>query len=169
MSKFPRGRGPSVPRECIRSSSRQFESVFRTIKTGIPQFPKADPHVIALTTMRSLLRIINLAVLCLSSTAVALYAQSANTGTLIGTATDPSGAVVPGAHVELKDISTGVIRSALSNAAGQYSFPGLPPGSYSVKASGTGFREFTVPRITIESASPIPSTCSLRSAAHSRW
>jgi len=88
--------------------------------------------------------------LCLSVNAVALYAQSANTGTLIGTATDPSGAVVPGAHVELKDISTGVTRTAISNGAGQYSFPGLPPGSYSVKASGTGFREFTVPRITIE-------------------
>jgi Carboxypeptidase regulatory-like domain len=88
--------------------------------------------------------------LCLSVNAVALHAQSANTGTLIGTATDPSGAVVPGAHVELKDISTGVTRTAISNGAGQYSFPGLPPGSYSVKASGTGFREFTVPRITIE-------------------
>jgi len=78
--------------------------------------------------------------LCLSVNAVALHAQSANTGTLIGTATDPSGAVVPGAHVEMKDISTGVTRTAISNGAGQYSFPGLPPGSYSVKASGTGFR-----------------------------
>jgi hypothetical protein len=91
-----------------------------------------------------------LALVSLSIAALALYAQSANTGTLIGTATDPSGAVVPGAHVELKDISTGVTRSAVSNAAGQYSFPGLPPGAYSVKASGAGFREFTVPRITIE-------------------
>jgi hypothetical protein len=100
--------------------------------------------------MWSLHRIITSTLLCLSITAAALYAQSANTGTLIGTATDPSGAVVPGAHVELKDISTGVTRSALSNASGQYSLPGLPPGFYSVKASGTGFREFTVPRITIE-------------------
>jgi hypothetical protein len=91
-----------------------------------------------------------LALLCLGIAAVALYAQSANTGTLIGTATDPSGAVVPRAHLELKDISTGVTRSAISNAAGQYSFPGLPPGFYSVKASGTGFREFTVPRIAVE-------------------
>jgi len=97
-----------------------------------------DPHRIAL------------ALIVLVFMAGSLGAQSANTGTLIGTATDPSGAVVPGTRVQLKDLSTSVTRNAVTNAAGQYSFPGVPPGTYSVKASSTGFREFTVPRIVIE-------------------
>ena len=101
--------------------------------------------------MRSLhLRGIALVLFLLSATGVWLFAQSANTGTLIGTATDASGAVVPGARVELRDVSTNATRTAITNAAGQYSFPGLPPGAYSVKATGTGFREFTVPQIAIE-------------------
>src|ERR1043165_2911548 len=101
--------------------------------------------------MRSLdLRRIASAFFVVAATAASLYAQSANTGTLIGTATDPSGAVVPGARVELKDLSTNVMRTALTNGAGQYSFPGVPPGTYSVRASATGFQEFTVPRVAIE-------------------
>jgi Carboxypeptidase regulatory-like domain len=100
--------------------------------------------------MRLEFRSISLPAFVLFATAASLYAQSANTGTLIGTATDPSGAVVPTTRVELKDISTNITRTAITNAAGQYSFPGVPPGSYSVKATATGFREFNVPRIVIE-------------------
>jgi hypothetical protein len=82
--------------------------------------------------------------------AIQAYAQSANTGTLIGTATDPSGAVVPGTRVELRDTTTGAARTVLTNSAGQYSFPGVPPGTYSVKGSHTGFADFTMPQLEIE-------------------
>jgi hypothetical protein len=100
--------------------------------------------------MRSLnFRSIALA-LSLVSLAAPLGAQSANTATVIGTATDPSGALVPGARVELKEIATGIARSADTNSAGQYSFPGVQPGVYSLKAAHDGFREFSVPRIVVE-------------------
>src|SRR5215469_10009663 len=93
-----------------------------------------------LNQMRSLYsRSIPLILFLVLAMAAALHAQSANTGTLIGTATDPSGAVVPGASVELKEVSTGISRSAVTNGSGQYSFPGVPPGTYSVKASRAGF------------------------------
>src|SRR5579872_2974688 len=82
--------------------------------------------------------------------AIPVYGQSSNTGTLIGTASDASGAVVPGTRVELRDTSTGATRTATTNAAGQYSFPGVPPGTYTVKASHTGFADFTVPKVDIE-------------------
>ncbi len=78
------------------------------------------------------------------------YSQSANTGTLIGAVADPSGAVVPGARIELRDTATGISRTAVTNGAGQYSFPGVPPGTYSVTASHAGFREVTVPQVAIE-------------------
>jgi len=86
----------------------------------------------------------------LAGMAAAGYPQSANTGTVIGTAIDPSGAVMPGARVELQDVTTGFSRMALTNGAGQYSFPGVPPGTYSVKASHAGFREVTIPQVRIE-------------------
>lgn len=77
-------------------------------------------------------------------------AQSASTGTVIGTVTDPSGAVVPAAAIELKDAATGETRTAVTNSAGQYSFPGVQPGVYSVKANHAGFEEVMVPRAVVE-------------------
>jgi len=89
------------------------------------------------------------AVLCVCLTGLAV-AQSLNTGTLIGTATDPSGAVVPGAQITMTDSATGQSRSVVTNSSGQYSFPGVPPGTYSVKATHPGFSEVVVPRLVIE-------------------
>src|SRR5690242_17324354 len=69
------------------------------------------------------------------------WAQTAGTGTVIGTVTDPSSAVVPGAKIELRDLTTGIVRSVVTNGAGQYSFVGVQPGSYSVKGMHPGFLE----------------------------
>jgi hypothetical protein len=77
-------------------------------------------------------------------------AQMASTGTVIGTVTDPSGAVIPGAQIELKDTSTGNARTALSNGSGQYSFVGVQPGTYAVKGTHTGFEAVSVPNVVVE-------------------
>ena len=82
--------------------------------------------------------------------AAPVHSQSFNTGTLIGTATDPSGAVVPDAQVVLQDTTTGQSRTVVTNSAGQYSFPALLPGTYSVKATHPGFSEVTVSQVIIE-------------------
>jgi hypothetical protein len=50
----------------------------------------------------------------------------------------------------MQDVTTGFSRMVLTNGAGQYSFPGVPPGTYSVKASHAGFREVTIPQVRIE-------------------
>lgn len=84
--------------------------------------------------------------------AISLSAQSASTGTVIGAVTDPSGAVVPAASIELKDAATGITRTSVTNAAGQYSFPGVQPGTYSVRATHPGFEEVIAPKITVEIA-----------------
>ena len=77
---------------------------------------------------------------------VALYAASlmfgqsqATTGTIEGTATDPSGAAVPNATVTVKNTNTGNQRSAKTNADGHYSVPLLEVGDYEVTATATGF------------------------------
>ncbi len=56
-----------------------------------------------------------------------------------GTVKDATGALVPGATVTLRQLSTQGSRSARSNAEGQFSFAGLPEGRYNIKVSSPGF------------------------------
>lgn len=93
---------------------------------------------------------IALGVLSFAVLAIQAWSQTAGTGTIIGTATDPSGAVVPGAKIGLQEIATAITRTTVSNTSGQYSFVGLQPGAYSVKASHPGFQELVVPQVAIE-------------------
>jgi len=60
--------------------------------------------------------------------------------TVSGTITDPSGAVVPGVSVTIVSRGTGLKRSALTDAAGEYRFAGLPTGNYSLRLEKTGFQ-----------------------------
>lgn len=60
-------------------------------------------------------------------------------GSLTGTVTDASGAVVPGAPVSAEDIQTGVSNTATTDSSGIYRFPSLAPGSYKVTISAHGF------------------------------
>jgi hypothetical protein len=76
--------------------------------------------------------------LVLLATGISLTAQSV-TGTITGSVTDPTGAVIPGATVKVTETATGVSRSAVSNGAGIFSFPELQPGVYSITANAKGF------------------------------
>jgi hypothetical protein len=72
--------------------------------------------------------------------ALQLSAQTISTGELAGTVTDPSGAVVPNAAVQLKSLDEGSVSNAKTSAEGYYKFPILKPGNYSVTISATGFQ-----------------------------
>ena len=65
-----------------------------------------------------------------------LAAQSFQGG-LRGTVRDPQG-VIPGATVTLVNQEAGVSRDTTTNDAGEYSFPGVPPGVYTIRASVAG-------------------------------
>ncbi len=71
--------------------------------------------------------------------APSLMAQSLISGDLTGTVTDPSGAVVSGATVQLKSDATGAMRTATTTANGTYRFSLLTPGPYTVTVTATGF------------------------------
>jgi hypothetical protein len=62
------------------------------------------------------------------------------TGSVSGTVTDPSGAVIRGAHMTLVDEQKGFSFSATSDDAGRYLFRQVPPGSYRVLAEASGFQ-----------------------------
>jgi hypothetical protein len=78
------------------------------------------------------------AVLWLSS-APAAWAQSTASGTIAGTVTDPTGAVVNGAAVTLTDTSTKSSRSVTTNDTGRYIFVNVDPGTYDLSVSKQGF------------------------------
>ena len=62
------------------------------------------------------------------------------TGTILGTVTDASGAVIAGAKVTITEVNTGVSRSTQANGSGNYTFPDVAPGNYSVAFQQDGFR-----------------------------
>jgi hypothetical protein len=64
-------------------------------------------------------------------------------GSLVGTVTDQTGAVVPAATVTVKNTNTGLTREATTNAEGFYSIRNLLEGTYDLTVSKSGFRPYT--------------------------
>jgi hypothetical protein len=67
------------------------------------------------------------------------WGQSTSTGTVAGSVTDSTGAVVAGATVKLTDLGTNVMRAATTNASGRYIYVDVNPGLYSIAVSKAGF------------------------------
>src|SRR6187397_589492 len=87
-----------------------------------------------------------------SRTGSLLYGQAGTNGTIVGTTTDASGAVVPGVTVVLKypvNVSDREV-SALTDERGEFRFQAVPPGiGYTVRAELTGFRSPVVSNIEV--------------------
>ena len=78
--------------------------------------------------------------LVLSLLAPQFMRAQTTSGSIIGTITDSTGAVVAGAAVEVKSASTGSIQTRTTSASGTYSVIALEPGDYSISVSFGGFR-----------------------------
>jgi Carboxypeptidase regulatory-like domain len=70
----------------------------------------------------------------------ALFSQSASTGTVAGTVTDPSGAAVAAATVTLTDKATNIPRTVSTNENGRYILVDIPAGTYDLTVNKSGFR-----------------------------
>lgn len=79
----------------------------------------------------------------------ATWAQHTFRGGINGTVTDQSGAVVPGATVEVTNPGTNVTLKTVSSSAGEYAFPELALGKYDITASAAGFKTEKVTGITV--------------------
>ncbi|MGH9325481.1 MAG: carboxypeptidase-like regulatory domain-containing protein, partial [Terriglobia bacterium] len=64
-------------------------------------------------------------------------------GTIVGNVVDPSKAAVPSATVTAENLSTHFTRTTTTNSAGEYSLPDLPPGTYAITVSASGFQTYT--------------------------
>ena len=68
-----------------------------------------------------------------------VVAKAQTTGTISGVVTDKAGALVPQVQVSARATASGVQRTAVTNAAGEYSFPALTPGDYELSFTLPGF------------------------------
>ena len=83
------------------------------------------------------------AILVVLSFSSFLHGQAV-TGTLLGTVTDPSGAVVGGAKITATEAQTGLIHESVTNESGNFTLPDLPQGKYSVTVEAPGFKKDTI-------------------------
>lgn len=79
---------------------------------------------------------------CLTALLPALASAQALYGSITGTVKDTSGATVPGATVSILNTQTALERTTVTNETGTYNFTNVTPGSYLVKVSLEGFKEF---------------------------
>ena len=79
----------------------------------------------------------------------ALQAQTTTTE-ILGLVTDATGAVIPGANVTITRVATGESRSAVTGQTGEYHFPLIGVGEYTVRVETEGFRSETVTGLVVE-------------------
>ena len=88
-----------------------------------------------------------LAALLALSVSASLFAQS-NQGTITGTISDPVGAVVPGAQVEVRSTDTGVVFQGGTSATGNYVFS-VPVATYQVAVTVPGFKKYVAENVQV--------------------
>src|SRR6185295_4168112 len=86
------------------------------------------------------------ALVCCLATATSVFAQNAQ---INGTVKDSSGGIIPGATVTARNLETGLSRVGVTDGAGEFRLPSLPPGRYSVSTELSGFSSETRPDIVL--------------------
>ncbi len=77
-----------------------------------------------------------------------LHAQAVS-GTILGTVTDPTGAIVPNAQVTIVLTGQSTVHTSVTNESGNFTEPDLPPGSYTVSIAAPGFKKETRENISV--------------------
>lgn len=97
---------------------------------------------------------------------VGLWAQSlSSTASLSGTASDPSGARIPGATVVVNNAEKGITRTFKTDSAGQFSFALLPAGTYVLTAEAHGFNKTKQEDIALRAGDSLTENVTLTVAA----
>ncbi len=91
-------------------------------------------------------------------------AQSVN-GVIAGTITDPSGAVVANAKITITNTGTGLSQNTTTGAQGEYRFPLVPPGTYSVRIEASGFGTEKAEGVIVEASQVVPFSVKLKVAS----
>jgi len=98
--------------------------------------------------MSATTRVLTFCLLISSATAL-LYGQGGANGTILGTVTDNSGAVMASATVDVTNTATNVTSHAQTTSSGDFTVPFLPPGTYTVTVQSPGFQKSMTSNITL--------------------
>src|SRR5579872_3959141 len=90
-----------------------------------------------------------IAPLCLMIAAAMSLKAQAVYGNLIGTVTDPSGAVVAGAKVTARSVNQNISTTATTNDSGNYTMAQLPPGQYEITEEKAGFNSVVQKNVVV--------------------
>jgi len=93
-----------------------------------------------------------IAILALMLACFTAWGQATTVGSITVNVTDPAGAVVPAAQLQLKDLGTSVVRKAETQDNGSYAFPDLPYGTYELTVSKTGFGTSLFASVLVQTA-----------------
>lgn len=92
------------------------------------------------------------------------HAQT-SAGAVNGTITDPTGAVIPGASVDLVATDTGIVRHTVTNGAGFFAVLSVQPGNYMLKVSMSGFKTNQSPAFSIDVNQTVTQNQTLQTGA----
>src|SRR5437016_3822623 len=100
--------------------------------------------------MRNGFRGILIVCLYLGLMAVSVFGQAVNFAQMHGTVSDPSDAAITGAQVKATQLSSGLIRTTVTNSEGHFSLPSLPVGPYQIEIMAPGFQNYLQTGLTLQ-------------------
>ncbi len=109
------------------------------------------------------MRIVSVLV-CLVLAVPAAFGQ-AGTGTITGTVTDPAGAVIAGAPVEVKNVQGGAVFTGVTTSTGNFTITQLPPGTYELDVTVPGFKKYVHTNLTVAAAETLRQDAALEVGA----
>ncbi len=87
-----------------------------------------------------------------------------DTGSIVGTVTDQTGSVLPGATITVTSLATGQIRTVVTSTDGRYQLPGLQPATYSVGSELAGFASIVRSPVTVNIGAAVDVNFTMRLA-----
>src|SRR5436305_14637838 len=101
--------------------------------------------------------------LILSVLLTGICAAQIKSGTILGSVTDPSGAVVPEANVTVINQETNVATTTVADKSGAFTVPYLQPGPYTVNVekTGSGFAKYSATNISVTTGQTVKITAAL--------
>jgi hypothetical protein len=91
-----------------------------------------------------------------------LWGQAGASAQISGLVSDPSGGVVPNAHVTATQLDTGLVRTTRNGADGIYALPNLPVGSYKLEVQATGFETYVQTGIVLQVSNDVTINVTLQ-------
>ena len=145
-----------IPGQCS-SRHTAISNSWRSVITSVISALRRRGHSLSKSGRlgRPVRRTIQYASLLLLGTLALATASAQTFGSLSGTVTDSSNALVPGATVTVTNTATKISRVTTTSSAGYYAFPDLLAGSYSISIEAPGFESEKTSSVKLDAASPV--------------